>query len=95
MNRTKLLLYEAILKYKFFELFFYLGIVETFALFAAFYTLPNGGGKLAFGGGSDDPLQTRRQAVLGQREVSQLQLSAIEKSLLVLYPTNRNGGGSS
>jgi hypothetical protein len=35
---------------------------------------PDGGGELIFGVGSDYPLQARLQAVLGQREISQLRL---------------------
>jgi IS1 family transposase len=48
-------------------------------LFTAVHSLPKGLGKLVFGDGLDDRLQALLEAVLGQREVSQLQLNSLKE----------------
>jgi hypothetical protein len=51
------------------------------------HPLPKGVRELIFGNGSDDPLQAHLEAVLGQREASQLQLHCLKekKSTVAIF----------
>jgi hypothetical protein len=63
---------------------------QSYVLFTAVHPLLKSIGTLIFGDGSDDPLQARLEAVLGQQEASQLRLRSLkEKTSAGQYLMNR------
>ncbi len=63
-----------IYKLCYFRTYFGLVTIEADVLFTAVHLLPKGIDEHIFVDGSDDPPQARHEAVLGQREVSQLRI---------------------
>jgi hypothetical protein len=69
---------QIICEHKLLQVFFKDGTIVVHMLLAAFYPLLNGGGKLALGVGSDDPLPACLEGYLRQQEASQLEPHSTE-----------------
>jgi hypothetical protein len=67
------------LEINYFGLFFYLVTANTYALFASFNLLLNGGVEHVFGDGMEDTIPACLESVLGQREASQLRVPSWEE----------------